>query len=119
MTTTLSLLPTRMDIEIQRGNDVDIAFEPTREEAPVAGLGEYAWELAIRWRGGSILKSSEPGDGIAVRDGLVTCSLREAETRRVPQGATARYELFARDSARLQRTWLSGVFSANGGLNHD
>jgi hypothetical protein len=117
--TTLSFLPTRMDIEIQRGNDVDLSFEPTREEDAIPGLAEHRWEFAIRWRGGSLIKSTGDDGGIAVRDGLVICPLTEAETRRVPQGAAARYELSARDGAGLQRTWLSGIFSAKGGLNHD
>ena len=117
--TALSFLPTRLDIEVQRGNSVELAFEPTANGAALPGLADFTWEFAVRWRGGSLSRSSGPDGGIALAGGTVVCALTEADTRHVPQGSAARYELSVRDGTGHQRTWLWGIFSAQGGINYD
>lgn len=108
-----------VDIEIPRGSDWAIQWRIFEADGTTL-KSLSACELVFRatWRDGAIEKRS--GDGDMQLDspstGLAAMPLSVPETRSVPFGRIARYELEIREGGRqlpLQYGWLIGIYDIN------
>ena len=111
-------MPTQKDITIWRGNTETIPVEvKARVGATVAVVNLTGSTLHFRaeWVGGVIVKDL---DIIDAPLGLAELRLTKAETRGVPQGAPALYEIERRVGTE-EKTIAYGRLIASGGLNTD
>lgn len=111
-------MPTTKDISIWRGNTETFPVEvKARVGANIVAVNLTGSTLQFRaqWEGGSLVKDLVITDAAL---GLAELRLSKTETRGVPQGNTARYEIERRVGAE-EKTLLYGRFVAGGGLNTD
>jgi hypothetical protein len=111
-------MPTQKDITIWRGNTETIPVElKTRVGATVEAVNLAGSTLHFRaeWVGGFLTKDLEITNTAL---GLANLRLTKTETRDVPQGSHARYEIERRLGAD-QKTILYGRLVASGGINTD
>jgi hypothetical protein len=111
-------MPTTKDISIWRGNTETLPLAvKVRSGATLVPVNLTGSTLRFRaeWAGGSIAKDITITDAAL---GLAELVLSTAETRGVPQGSTARFEI-ERWVGLDQKTILYGRLVASGGLNPD
>jgi hypothetical protein len=111
-------MPTTKDINIWRGNTETLPIAvKVRSGATLTPVNLTGSTLRFRaeWAGGSLAKDIEITDAAL---GLAELVLSTAETRGVPQGSTARFEI-ERWVGLDQKTIAYGRLIAAGGLNTD
>lgn len=109
-------MATVLDFSLHRGTNepvVEWAFPPSFDV-------DEEWELSVSWRGGSLRASSEDG-GLVVdlSERLVRWAYAAADTRLLPLGRVATYELERRTDAGGERVYAEGHITVAGGLNRD
>lgn len=114
-------MPAQYVIKVWKGNTLTLPlrFRTTPGNAPIDLTGSTIIAI-IRWAGGQIRKESgEPGFTITdAEDGLVEVFLTSAETRQIPTGSTARYEIERRIGS-TETTLLYGNIHASEWVNDD
>lgn len=111
-------MPTQKDIPIWRGNTETIPVEVKIRVGAVmspVNLTGSTLQFRAQWAGGSIAKDMDVTDAALGKAELL---LTTAETRSVPQGSTATYEVERRVGID-QKTILYGRLVASGGINTD
>ncbi|HEX2554260.1 MAG TPA: hypothetical protein VHL98_11190 [Microvirga sp.] len=104
-----------LDFSLHRGTN-----EPVVEwEFPPSFDVDVGWELSVSWRGGSLRATSEEG-GLVIDLGerVVRWAYTVAQTRLLPLGRVATYELERRTDTG-QRVYATGHITVTGGLNRD
>jgi hypothetical protein len=116
--------PARHDLKIWIGANSDISFELLQDDDEPFDLSGS--ELILRIVDGKdkqIMRfSSETGGEIEITDGAAgefTISLTYAQTRLIPLGRSAQYEIERRIEDVSQENLLSGFIFAEGGRNDD
>jgi hypothetical protein len=111
-------MPASKDISIWRGNTETFPVEvKARAGATIVAVNLTGSTLQFRaqWDGGSLIKDLDITDAAL---GLAELRLTASETRSIPQGSAARYEIERRVGSE-QKTILYGRLVASGGLNLD
>ncbi|MEZ0252621.1 MAG: hypothetical protein ACAH20_16940 [Methylobacteriaceae bacterium] len=110
-----------IDFTVRRGNNNPAMIWALQDEEgepfPVEGRSLV---LTIVWRDGSLTKESVANDGLSVdaATSQVTWTPTIGESRSIPPGRRARYELECRTGAE-QVTIAAGSVTGAGGLNSD
>lgn len=111
-------MPTTKDINIWRGNTetlpIAVKIRAGATMTPVNLTGSTL-QFRAQWEGGSLAKDIQITDAAL---GLAELVLSTAETRGVPQGNTARYEIERRVGSE-EKTIAYGRLIASGGINTD
>lgn len=116
--------PGRYDFAITRGNNqpVTFRFKTTADgaEQPL-DLSYSVLVLTVSSRQGTLRKSSDDADGLAVEPlaGVVTWYPTTSETRTIPEGRLSTYEIEWRQADGRQLTLLLGAITGVGGLADD
>lgn len=111
-------MPTQKDIPIWRGNTETIPVEVKIKVGAViqpVNLTGSTLHFRAEWEGGFLAKDLDITDAVL---GLAEIRLTKAETRGVPQGAPAVYEIERRVGVD-EKTIAYGRLIAGGGLNTD
>lgn len=111
-------MPTQKNIEIWRGNTETIPLEVKVKVGAVlqpVNLTGSTLHFRAEWQGGTLVKVLDITDAVL---GLAEIRLTKEETRGVPQGAAAFYEI-ERWVGLDQKTIAYGRLIAAGGLNTD
>jgi hypothetical protein len=107
------------DFEIRRGNNTPVTWEFVDAQGAAQDLAGATFVLTVAWRGALIVKdSSDPGLEVRAETGEVVWTPSLSESRMIPVGRVARYELEWRSGGK-QRTWASGTVTGVGGLGGD
>lgn len=114
---------TRVDLEIWIGSDFSQDFELLQDNDSIFDLsGSEIVFRAVDGKGTELFRLTSVSDSeIEITDasaGEFTLSLSSSQTRLIPQGRVAQYEL-ERRLAGTQEPLLSGFFIAEGGINDD
>lgn len=108
-----------IDFTVRRGNNNPAMIwalqDVDQEQFPVDGR---VFVLTIAWRGDSMSRRSDAGEGLSVDPATsqVTWTPTIAESRSIPLGRRARYELECRTGDE-QVTIAAGSVTGAGGLN--
>lgn len=110
----------RHDLAMRRGNNPPVTWRFKGADGSAFDLTGSVMVLAIVWSGGSIEKFSDGDDGLAHDDdgGVLTFAPTLAETRLLPVGRVARYEIERRIDG-TQVTLVEGWVEVEDGLPGD
>lgn len=111
------------DINITRGNNYPpIQWQFLSSENPdvIFPVTGSVFKLTIVWRGHSIIRSSDidPGLTIDVSTSILTWNYSSDESRSLPLGRIARYEI-ERWIGGNEQTFIDGYVAVDEGLNPD
>jgi hypothetical protein len=110
--------PTQQSIGIWRGNTETIVVEVKArvgQAVEAVNLTGSTLQFRAEWAGGSLVKDLDITDATL---GIAELRLTGVETRGVPQGLAARYEI-ERSVGAEEKTIAFGQLIASGGLNTD
>lgn len=118
-------MPGNLNLTIWKGNSYSQPLRLSTRDGdndlvPV-GLAGSELVFVAAWRGGTLRKSTADEDGFSITDaanGRVLLSLTKVETRALPPGRTATYEIERRTGGE-QTTILYGDIITTGGTNDD
>lgn len=112
-------MTTTSDFEMEIGNNTPVSWLINDDEGEAYPLAGASFVLAVQGHT-KITKDSADADGLAINTGssTVTWTPTVAESRLIPTGAVARYELEYR-SGSDQRTVARGTITGVGGLVDD
>lgn len=115
-------MPSRSDIDVWRGNTLSVVFQLNRDaQGTPLPLSGSTFVFRVLDGETELLRKASPSDELSVptpSDGKVLLSLAPADTRALPLGMLARYELERRVSSE-ETTVAFGFLNVAGGVNDD
>lgn len=112
--------PARYDMSIFRGTDYKFKFRAKDANGGDLSVDQIRWFIAVN-NEVIITKTLHDGDfttEVSVDGNTYECTLNENETRSIPRGSVASYEVEIRADG-LRQVPLAGEITALGGLNSD
>lgn len=103
----------------RQGNTLPIVLRFTQANGDPYDLTGSEFVLRVAFPGGAYVKTSEDGDiTIDTVTATITATLSVAETRAMPVGSFAKYEVERRYNGQ-QETMLDGTITVREGVNTD
>lgn len=109
------------DLDVWKGNDWSQTFSFVDGSGAAVNLTGGVLVFRVTRNGTELLRKSSPSSGITIAtpsNGQAVVTLTVAETRALPYGMVALYEIELRDGAG-QTTLLAGRINVLGGVNDD
>lgn len=115
-------MPTISDIDVWMGNTLSVVFQLDQDaDGTPLPLTGSTFVFRVISGGAEILRKASPSAELSVptpSNGKVLLELSPADTRLLPLGRIARYELERRVSTE-ETTMATGFLNVRGGLNDD